>query len=247
MKNKNYENKESKTFTVKDLPLTERPRERLEKYGADNMLDSELLAIILRTGFKGKTVMQLGQELMARYDTLEGLANASIAELKQTKGIGKAKAIELTACIEIARRILDGKRKEEDRINNSDTITSPDRVLQAIANDMRKKIDDETKEHFFVVSFNTRNKYLGLDKISTGSMTASVVHPRETFGAAIRRHAASIIIAHNHPSGEAEPSDEDLKITRRLIEAGKIVGIEVLDHIIITKNKHLSFKEKGLI
>lgn len=247
MKTTKYEKKESKTFTVKDLPLSERPRERLLAIGSENMSDTEILAIILRTGSRGETVIQLAQRLLSTFGSLEGIAKASIEDLLQQKGIGKAKAIGLSASVEIARRVMNEKLLSEREVNESKTITSPDDVLESIGNKIKNDITDDSKEHFYVVSYNTRNKFLGLDKISTGSLTASVVHPRETFSAAIKRHAASIIIAHNHPSGDAEPSDEDLKITRRLIEAGKIIEIEVLDHIIITKSKHLSFKEKGLI
>ncbi len=161
--------------------------------------------------------------------------------------MGDAKAAKLKACIEIARRMAIEERVFEEseamKRRNSDTITSPDKLFEII----KSKITQFSKEHFFVVSLDTRNNLIGVDEISVGTLTASLVHPRETFESAIRRHAAKIIISHNHPSGETDPSDDDMKITRRLVDAGKIMGIEVLDHIIVTKTSYLSFKEQLLI
>lgn len=238
---------DTNAITINDLPLSERPRERLISKGPSSLSTPELLSLLLGSGTKGESVFSLSHRILKSYGSLFKIQNASIEDLKKIRGMGDAKAAKLKACIEIARRMALEERVFEEsealKRRNSDTITSPDKLFEII----KSKITQFSKEHFFVVSLDTRNNLIGVDEISVGTLTASLVHPRETFESAIRRHAAKIIISHNHPSGETDPSDDDMKITRRLVDAGKIMGIEVLDHIIVTKTSYLSFKEQLLI
>jgi DNA repair protein RadC len=243
LKNKTETDSSGKTYSVHDLPLSDRPRERLKECGAGALAPHELLAIILRSGTQGESVVVMAQKLLAHFGSLKAVFEASSEDLQKIKGLGPAKASQLLACFEIARRVNEKTIDDEKRSLQSKPVTSPADIVEQI----KSKIVNYTKEQFLVMSFDTRNRILGTDNISTGTLTASLVHPRETFESAIRRHAASIIISHNHPSGDTEPSEEDIKITRRLTEAGKVMGIEVLDHIIVTKNSYFSFKEKGMI
>ncbi len=233
--------------TIHDLPASERPRERLISKGAVSLSTPELLSIILGSGTKGDSVFSVSQRILKMFGSLFRIQNASMEDLVSIRGLGTAKAAKLKACVEIARRMnLEEKVHEESEAmkrRNNDSITSPDKLHDLV----RARITQFSKEHFFVISLDTRNNLIGIDEISVGTLTASLVHPRETFESAIKRHAAKIIISHNHPSGETDPSDDDLKITKRLSEAGRIMGIEVLDHIIITKTGYLSFKEQLLM
>ncbi|MEM5831547.1 MAG: DNA repair protein RadC [Candidatus Aenigmatarchaeota archaeon] len=224
-----------KSFTVRDLPKEERPRERLVKYGESALSLQELLQIILRTGNKGESVVTLAQKLLVHFGNLQKLKEASIEELMSIKGIGLAKAVQIKAALELGRRAeitLERKQKK---------IISPQDVFKL----MKSKLKDYSKEHFYIISLNSRNAII--NEISIGTLNASLVHPREVFAEAIRQRANSIILVHNHPSGDPTPSKDDIKITKKLKEAGKILGIEVLDHIIITRNSYLSFKNKNLI
>ena len=230
-----------KSFTLHDLPKSERPRERLKKFGAESLSAQELLALILGRGVKGESVSMIAQKLLSCFGSLEGIMNASLEDLQSVKGLGLAKASQLKACFEIARRLfMKSEPAEETRQKE---ITSAQEVYELI----KSKISNYTKEHFVVLSFDIRNKFLGMDTVSVGILNENLMHPRETFDAAIRRHAAHIIISHNHPSDDPEPSEDDLEITKRLVESGKILGIEVIDHIVVTKKGFLSFKDKGLI
>lgn len=244
---KEHMTKLSGTYTVHDLPKSERPRERFIEHGAEKLSSAELLALIINNGTRGESVMMISQKLIMRFGSLLGIMEASLEDLKQIKGLGDAKATKLMASFAIAKKVLNEisvleAHKESER-KKYNAVTSPVELFNII----RLKVINFSKEHFFVVSLDTRNNFIGVDEISVGTLTASLVHPRETFESAIRRHAAQIIIAHNHPSGETEPSEDDLKITKRLVEAGKIMGIEVLDHLIFTDKTYLSFKEKCLI
>jgi len=236
-----------KTFTIRDLPKSERPRERLIEHGAKQLSSPEILSLILNTGTKGESVMILSQKIIMHFGSLKGIMQASLEDLTNVKGLGEAKATKLIACFEIAKRAdreeKDFERKAEIEKKKYNSITSPEELYKIISS----KITNFAKEHFYVISLDIRNNFIGIDEISVGTLTASLVHPRETFESAIKRHAAQIIIAHNHPSGETDPSEDDLKITKRLVDAGKIMGIEVLDHIIITQKGYMSFKEKYLI
>ena len=231
-----------KTFTVSDLPPSERPRERLVRFGPHALSVQELLALVVGRGVSGKPVMMLTQELLAAFGSLKALAEASSEDVQKVKGIGPAKAAQLAACFELARR-LRSEEEEASRVTGKQ-VTSPADAAVLVRTSMKK---DYKKEHFFVLSFDTRNHLIRMDAISTGILNANLVHPRETFEAAIRRHAAKIMIAHNHPSGDPEPSEDDLDITRRLADAGRLLGIELLDHLIVTETRFLSLREKGLM
>lgn len=225
------------SFTIHDLPKPERPRERLKRFGPEALSAQELLALIIGRGIPKKSVMNIAQELLARFGNIRAISQATIEELSQIKGIGFAKAAQIKACFEL------GKRQDlEPELNNFD-IKNPQDVAKVI----RASIKDKAKEHFQLILLNTRNKITGISTISIGTLNSNLVHPREVFKEAISHSSASVILAHNHPSGTPEPSEDDLTITKRLKEAGKILGIEVLDHIIVTKNGFLSFNEKGLI
>ena len=218
---------------IKDLPKIERPREKLEKYGPERLSNSELLAILLRTGTKGINVIEMSNKILKKFSN-DGLVKATVKELKNTFGLGVAKACEITACFELSRRLLQNKQ--------SALLLSPKDVWDEL-----KDIRDNKKEHFVIFFLDTRNQEIKREIISIGSLNANLVHPREVFEPAVRYSAAQIIVAHNHPSGNTEPSEEDLVITQKLVEAGKILGIELMDHVIVTKNTHLSFKEKKLL
>jgi len=229
----------SKSFTIHDLPKEERPRERLVKFGEQALSAQELLQVILGRGIAGESVVVTAQKLLSQFGSLQKLAEASIEELSSVKGIGPAKATQIKAVFEIGRRVstqvLSYKSKE---------LTNPKKVYQLIKN----KLKDYHKEHFYIIPINSRN--YSIAEVSVGSLNASIVHPREVFAEAIKNKAVSVIFAHNHPSGNPEPSQDDLATTKRLVEAGKILGIEVEDHIIVTKDGKIpffSFKENKLI
>src|SRR3989338_2663724 len=217
---------------IKDLPRIERPREKLEKYGPEKLSNSELLAILLRTGSKGVNVVELSNKILKKFSG-DGLAKANFKELKNTFGLGSAKACEIMACFELGRRLLKDKKAV--------LILSPKQVFEE-SRDLR----NNKKEHFVVFYLDTRNQEIKRETISMGTLNANLVHPREVFEPAIKNNAAQIIVAHNHPSGDAEPSADDLAITKKFAEAGKILGIEVLDHVIVATDKFLSLKEKGI-
>ena len=225
------------SFTVRDLPKPERPRERLQKLGPDALSSQELLALVIGRGIPKKSVMTIAQELMARFGNVRAINEATLEELSQIKGIGPAKAAQIKACFELA------KRENLEADEESFDIKNPEAVFKL----MSSSIKDKAKEHFKLILLNSRNKKIGLSTISIGTLTTSLVHPREVFKDAITHSAASVILAHNHPSGDPEPSEDDLKITRKLVESGKVLGIEVIDHIIIGKTNFYSFREKGLI
>jgi DNA repair protein RadC len=225
------------SFTVRDLPRQERPRERLQKFGPEALSAQELLALVIGRGIPKKSVMNIAQELLTRFGNVKAIGQATIEELSQIKGIGLAKAAQIKACFELGRR-----EELEPELKNFD-IKDPEAVVKAI----RASIKDKAKEHFKLILLNPRNKIIGISTISIGTLNASLVHPREVFKDAIMHSAASVVLAHNHPSGDPDPSEDDLTITKRLIEAGKILGIEVLDHIVIAKNGLFSFKERGLV
>ncbi|MGF7056501.1 RadC family protein [Brassicibacter mesophilus] len=225
-------------YTIKDLPKDERPREKLYKYGANALSNSELLAIIIRTGNKDSTAIDICQRLLASdKNGISFLAESSIEEITKIKGIGKCKAAQILASVELGKRILTSVDK--DRIR----ITSPQDVANVFMDDMKNL----KKEYFKILMLDTKNQIIGMENISIGSLNSSIVHPREVFKEAIRRSSASIILAHNHPSGDPSPSREDINITKRLMEGGEILGIRVLDHIIIGNNIFVSFKEKNII
>ncbi|KKW20545.1 MAG: repair protein RadC protein [Parcubacteria group bacterium GW2011_GWA1_51_12] len=195
-----------------------------------------LLASRWYRGIAGESVVVTAQKLLTQFGSLQKLSEASIEELSSVKGIGPAKATQIKAAFEIGRRL-----STQTPAYKSKELTDPKKVYRLI----KSKLKDYHKEHFYIIALNSRGHSIA--EISVGSLDTSIVHPREVFAEAIKNKAASVIFAHNHPSGNTEPSSDDLLITKRLVEAGKIMGIEVVDHIIITKNSYLSFREERLI
>lgn len=231
----------AKNFTVRDLPKNERPRERLIKLGPEALSAQELLAIIIARGVSGKSVMNIAQELLSQFGNIKNVGEATIEQFCQTKGIGPAKAVQILACFQICHRI-ENQEIEENK-SKKFIISSPKDVVKIAQSIFKNK----KKEYFLIFPLDSRNQIMKEKIISIGSLNASIVHPREIFKDAIAHTAVSIILVHNHPSGDPEPSDDDLKITKQLVEAGKILGIEVLDHIIVGQEKYTSFKDKGIL
>jgi len=222
-------------YKIKDIPKSERPREKLLKHGPQFLNNSELLAILIGSGYQGKNVVQLAKDILTKYQS-KNLPKLTYQELISQKGIGKVSACRILATFELSARLL------LDQDDEAVVIQSPKDVYQLL-----KPIGKYQKEHFIGLYLNARNQLIHQETISIGSLNTNIVHPREVFEPAITKHAVSIIIAHNHPSGSTEPSEEDLQITKRLIKSGKLLGIEVVDHLIITGKGFLSFKEKRLI
>ncbi|WP_059049647.1 RadC family protein [Paenibacillus senegalimassiliensis] len=222
---------------LRDLPAEERPRERMLQYGAGALSHAELLAILVRTGTRQESAIHIAQRMLTAAGGLRGLVDLSLDEMLHTKGIGPAKAIQLKAGIELGRRLA------KTRLPEAETIRSPQNVAELLMEQLRYL----QQEHFVCLFLNTKNHIIAQETLSIGSLNASIVHPREVFRAAIKCSSASIVCAHNHPSGDPTPSPEDIQLTRRLCEAGEIVGIDVLDHIVIGDGKFVSLKEQGLM
>jgi DNA repair protein RadC len=228
---------ENRKFTVKELPLDDRPREKLLLRGAQSLSDAELVAILLRTGKKGKSVLEIARELINSEGNLAMLATKTVDSLQQVSGIGKDKAATLAAAFELSRRILS-----QPKWLSNKKITSP----QDIADIFIPLLRDDNKEKFIVVCLNSANKIIKYETISVGNLNSSIVHPREVFKVAIDNSSASIILIHNHPSGNPEPSNEDIRITKKIVETGKIMEIPVFDHLIIAGETYTSFVDKRL-
>jgi DNA repair protein RadC len=228
---------QNKTYTVRDLPIEERPRERLQKVGVNNLSTQELLALIIEKGGRGQTVLTLAQNLLAHFGNLQNIKTANLEELKKVKGIGFATACKIQAAFKL------GEKAELNNTKLGEKIEGPESVFNLLKNE----IGNKKKESFYILSLTTRNNLISVDKVSTGTLSASLAHPREVFLPAIKNSASSVIVVHNHPSGDPQPSEDDLNITKRLTEAGKILGINVVDHIIVSRTNYFSFKDKGLI
>jgi len=226
-----------KSFTVRDLPKTERPRERLIKLGPEALSSQELLALIIGRGIPGKSVLNISQEMISRFGSLKNVSEATISQLSEIKGINSAKAAQIKACFEI------GKRQDLELTNKKFNLINPEKIFKMI----RVSIKDKAKEQFNLVLLDSRNKLISINNISVGILDANIAHPREIFKDAINHNAASVVLVHNHPSGDPKPSREDKKLTKQLMEAGKIMGIEVVDHIIVASNSFFSFKDKKCI
>ncbi|HOX28189.1 MAG TPA: DNA repair protein RadC [bacterium] len=224
-------------YTIKDLPSHERPRERLESTGAASLSNPELIAILLRTGDSRSTAVELAGHLLAKFGSLENLASADVAALSSIKGIGAAKACQICAAFEL------GRRAGSHRDGRKPIIDSPSVIFDLLKNEL-SPLKQET---FKVALLNTKNELIKIVDVTQGTLSGSLVHPRETFRAAVSEGCYSVILIHNHPSGDPSPSQDDIKITRTLVEAGKILGIHVLDHIIIGSDSFRSLKDAGII
>ena len=229
-------------YRITDLPLSERPREKLHALGAERLDTAELIAILLRTGTGGRSAIEIGRDLLAQFQTIESLAAASVEELSAVKGIGLAKAVQLKAAFALASR-LPATREARPML----------RTPRDVADRLREEMQHFEVEEFHVLLLDTKNRLIRDVKVSKGTLNASLVHPREVFREAIRAGAASVILVHNHPSGDPTPSGDDIRITREMMEAGRLLKIEVLDHIIVGKRDSgrtedfVSVKEIGLI
>ena len=227
---------ERRRYTIKQLPPELRPRERLLAAGPSALSDGELLGLLFGIGSREKTAVELAGEVISEAGGLHGLYDVSVHELTQVNGIGEAKACIILAAVELGRRI--GQVRNPGR----PVISSPADVERLL----RGRIANLDRENFVVVLLNTKNEVIETSTVSVGTLGASLVHPREVFKPAVRASAASVVLAHNHPSGKVEPSREDREVTRRLVEAAGILGIEVLDHVIVGDG-HFSMKEHGML
>lgn len=223
-------------FHLKEIPKKQRPREKLIKYGPDVLKNGELMAIILNTGYREETVMELSHRIIKEYGSKAIAQEKNVGRLMETLGIPPVKACQIVACFELGRRFF------EEEPGRFPTIRSPEDAYRYLKGMKKLK-----KEQFRGLYLNTRNKIIHDEIISIGTLTANLVHPREVFQPAIEYLAAGIIIAHNHPSGDPNPSKDDLVVTRQMVEVGKTMAIEILDHIIIGNERYVSLKDKGLM
>jgi DNA repair protein RadC len=217
---------------IKDLPKAERPREKLMGTNPNFLDTSELLAIIIGSGTKNENALRVAKKLLKKYG-LENLSSSDLESLKTITGIGNTKACQLLACFELGRRLFTNKKEI--------FVESPEDVYK-----LTKEIEDARKEHLIALYLSTNNSLIKKELVSIGSLNVNLVHPREVFQPALANYAANVILVHNHPSGDTEPSEEDVKLTKRMIKAGKLMGVKVLDHVITGNGKYTSLKETGL-
>lgn len=218
---------------LEEMPKNDRPREKLIKYGSGKLSNTELLAIILGSGVKGLNVIELANKILKKFGS-DKLKNAQYDDLKKTFGLGQAKACEIIACLEFGKRLLKDKPEK--------LVLQPEDVYRELR-DLRQN----KKEHFVVFYLDTHSREIKRETISIGTLNANLIHPREVFESAIKNNAAQIIVAHNHPSGIVDPSEDDIEITKRLVDAGKLLGIDVLDHVVVGDKGYFSFKDKNII
>jgi DNA repair protein RadC len=223
--------------SIKNWPEGERPRERLLKNGAHNLSEAQLLAIILRTGGGGRSAIDLAIEILDSFGDLKKIEAASIGEFAPIKGMGKAKVAQLKAAFELGRRLMDEPSVRGPAFSSGHDVYSY----------YHCRFKNLEKEVFYCMMLDAKNRVLKDCKISEGTLTSSLIHPREAFKDAIKESSASVIFVHNHPSGDPSPSREDISITERLVSVGEVIGIRVLDHIIIGDEKYTSMREKGYI
>lgn len=213
----------SRNVRIKDLPLRERPRERLMQIGAESLDNTDLLGILLRTGLRGSSAIHLSEQLMRQFGSLQRLAKASLEELRKVPGVGPDKSVSLKAAFTLAQRMAREIQME------SPLLDTPDRIADVLREDARMR----DVEHFQVVLLNTRRKLISIVNITQGTLDSVLIHPREVFRAAVEHQASALVLTHNHPSGDPNPSEADIRVTRDLMRAGKILKIEVLDNIIM--------------
>ncbi len=213
---------------IKDTPKIDRPQEKLVKYGTKKLSDAELLAIILRTGTQETNVLELSKKILRKFN--HKLASANIKELQEIYGLGETKSCQIIATFELSRRLEHDENKPQ--------LISPESVFESVTEIRKSK-----REHLIAIYLDTKNREIYREIISIGTLNASLIHPREIFEPAVKNLAAGIILVHNHPSGDANPSDEDIAITNQLTSAGKIMGIEIIDHVIVSLNTFYSIKE----
>ncbi len=226
----------TKNLTITSLPKNERPREKLQNHGVKALSNAELLAILLRTGTRNESALSLSYKILSKNDGIKSLANAEVTDLNTISGIGLAKASQLIAAVEL------GKRIAQYSYNEDIYVKKPQDAASILMEEMRYY----KKEHMKIIMLNVKCKVIGIEEISIGNLNSSLAHPREIFKPAIKNSSANIILTHNHPSGDPTPSKDDIEITRRVYEAGKILGIELYDHIIIGDGVFTSLKEKNL-
>ncbi len=222
---------------IMDMPQGERPRERLTKYGAEALSNAELLAIILRTGSQGETAVDVGNKLLKMYGgNLRELFTTDVNELSKIKGLGFVKAVQLKVCLELAKRIFEYK-PEKNQV----------RSTQDVVNMLMPELQFEKQEKLFAVFLGTKNYLIKRKLVSVGGIDVNVFKPKEILYMAVRENSSAMIIVHNHPSGDPEPSEDDIKITKKLAEAGEVIGIPLQDHIIIGDGRYISMKERGIV
>ncbi len=225
------------SVAIHEMPTDQRPRERLKINGPNALSVSELLAILLRTGTKEHSALGLADLLMSRFKSLRGISAATLEDLSKIKGIGEVKAIQIAAMVEL------GKRISVSNVGEKPVIRSP----QDVSNLLTLELRDKNREHFMGILLNTKSEMIKVVEISVGTLDSSIAHPRDIFRDAIISNAASMIIAHNHPSGDPSPSKADILVTQRLVEVGKIIGIDLLDHVVLGDNRYVSLQERGLM
>ena len=220
---------------IRDLPRGERPRERLKEKGASYLSNAELLAILLRTGVQSESVLDLANRILAKFGGLEGLMRASFEELCRERGVGEAKACQIKAALELGRRMISLSSEERPR------ITSPEEAVNLVP-----EMGVLDQEELRVICMDSKGRVRGIYTVYKGNVSSSIIRSSEVFREAVKQNLPSIIIIHNHPSGDPTPSEDDIKITEELLKAGKLLDIEILDHIIIGGRKYISMREKGL-
>lgn len=224
-------------FLLKEVPAASRPRERFLAVGQGALAEAELLALILRTGGKSESVLHIAQRLLNQFEGIHGLSNASLEELQKIKGVGPVKAMELLAVFELSRRLARKKPLQKGQV-----VSSFD-----LGQDLILRMGSKQQEHLVAIYLNTKNQIIREETVFVGSLNQSIAHPREIFKGAVRASAANLILAHNHPSNDLQPSKNDLAFTKRICQAGELMGIKVLDHLIIGEYDYFSMKEENLI
>jgi len=226
-----------RSMTVTELPPAQRPRERMHRLGPEALSEQELLACVLGRGVAGESVLMTAQRLLARFGTLQGIAGSSVEQLCDVHGVGPAKAAQLRAAMECARRVASAPEHART------PVTTPEEAAAVV----RPYLQDTRKEHVVAALLDARHHLIRVSRVAVGSLTASLVHPRELFHDAITASAAAVVVAHNHPSGDPQPSAHDLALTERLVEAGALLGIEVVDHVILGGQRIMSLRAAGLM